>query len=103
MKSLIEDILSLESQANQLVEDARAKAKGLDKEADAEIRRIQEQVAASVEQRTAAFRADAERKTQDELARAQAEHAQALAGLDRISDAAVQQHAQRVVARFRGI
>ncbi|HNR32542.1 MAG TPA: hypothetical protein PKI11_16755 [Candidatus Hydrogenedentes bacterium] len=101
MKSLIDDILAVEGKANTALEEARARAKALDLEADAELRRIEEGVATDVTRRIAEFRAEAEKKHADEAARAQSEHQQALRALEQTPEAVIATQARRVVARFR--
>jgi len=103
MKSLIDNILTLEIQANEILESRRKQAKELDKEAEAKVQADRQAIAAQVEQRVAAFRAQAEQKHKDDLAAAEAAFKQALAKIEGVSAQVIQKHAERIVARFREI
>ncbi len=101
MKSLIDDILTLENEANGLLEEARAKAKEIEKASTAKQAAIREEIMADVERRVAVFREEAERKHQEDIARAKAEHEAALAALDQIVDGVIADQADALVAQFR--
>ncbi|MBP8131881.1 MAG: hypothetical protein KA184_20070 [Candidatus Hydrogenedentes bacterium] len=101
MKSLIDDILTLESEANAALEEARARAKEIEKTADQRIGQAQDEVQAVVERRLAQFRAEAEKKHQEALAQARAEHEQALKKLEQVPASVLDEQVRRVVARFR--
>ena len=103
MKSLIDDILSLEGQANTVLEDARAKVKDIEKGADAQIASIQEQVRTATDQRIAQYRAEVEKKHQEDLAQARVEQERALKAIEQVPEASVAAQVRRVVARFREI
>ena len=80
MASLIENILSIENQANEIVAKAHAESKALEKGALAEIQRVRQEIDAQTEQRIEAFRKDAEQKHQATLAAEKEEAARRLAG-----------------------
>lgn len=101
MKSLIDDILSLEGEANSVLERARVQAKDLEKGAEAQMAAIQEEVRAAAEQRIAQYRAEAEKKHQADLAQARSSNERALKSIEQISESAVAGQVRRVVARFR--
>jgi len=101
MKSLIDDILTLEDEANQLLESARATAKEIDKASASKQAAIREEIMADVERRVATFREEAERKHQEDIVRAKAEHEAALAALDQIVGGVISEQADAVVAQFR--
>lgn len=101
MKSLIDDILTLESEANAALEEARARAKDIEKNADARIRQLHEEVHAAVERRLEQFRAESEKKHQQALAQARADHERSLKKLEQVPASVIDEQVRRVVARFR--
>lgn len=101
MKSLIDDILTLEDQANGLLDGARATAKEIEKAAAAKQAAIQQEIMADVERRVGEFRSEAERKHQEDLAQAKAEHQAALAALEQVAATVITEQAEAVVAQFR--
>lgn len=101
MNSLIDNILSLEGEANSVLDRARAQAKEIEKDAEVQVAAIQEEVRTAAEQRIAQYRAEAEKKHQADLVQARAGHERALKSIEQISESAVAAQVQRVVARFR--
>jgi F0F1-type ATP synthase membrane subunit b/b' len=98
--SLIENVLSLETQANQVVESAKAEAQRMEASAEEQAAAARAEVAASVERRTAAFRADAEAKVAQELKKADEEHSAARARLDQIPAERIAGQVKAVTARL---
>ncbi len=98
--SLIENVLSLETQANQVVEAAKAEAKRLEAAAEEQVAAARAEVAASVERRTAAFRADAEAKVAQELQKADEEYRAARVRLDQIPAEKIAGQVKAVTARL---
>lgn len=103
MKSLIDDILTIETQANEILESHRTQAKELEKQAAAKIQAAQQEVAAQVERRVTAFRAQAVQKHAEQLAKAETVFKQALQSIEGVSERVIDEHAKRIVARFREI
>ena len=77
------------------------KAKEIEKASASKQAAIREEIMADVERRVAAFRDEAERKHQEDVARAKAEHEAALAALNQIADSVIAKQADAVVAQFR--
>jgi F0F1-type ATP synthase membrane subunit b/b' len=100
MESLVQNILSLENQANDLLEKARADAREHEKSAADKIAEIQQEISAQVESRVADFRAKAEQQHQEDVAQAQAESQRALAAVDHIGQEVIARHVDSVVARY---
>jgi len=101
MASLIEDILSIESRANEIVAKAHSDGKALEKTSLAEIDRAAREIEARTAQRVDAYRREAEQKHQAALAAAKEESARRLSALDRLDAARVEKLSDMVVAEFR--
>jgi len=103
MNLLIDSILSVENEANALIEQARTEAKALEKRADNEIAALQQEIAAKVEQQVAAFRETAVRRHEEEVAKEGAAARKALETVDRIPADLISRQVDKIVARFREI
>lgn len=98
--SLIDNVLSLEAQANQVVETAKAEAKRLEADTEKRIADVRAEVAAGVDRRVAAFRADAEARTARELKEEEEEFSAAGEKLGRIPADKVGAQVKAVAARL---
>jgi F0F1-type ATP synthase membrane subunit b/b' len=103
MNLLIDSILSVENEANALIEQARAEAKALEKQADNEIAALQQEIAAKVEQQVAAFRETAGKRHEAEVAKEGIEARKALESVDRIPADLISRQVDKIVSRFREI
>jgi len=101
MASLIENILSLEKTADEIVANTHIEAKAEEKKAATEIEAIRRDVEARIESRIVAFRQEAEAEHQQDVADAERASAEALAGLDGINEGMIRKQADRIVTRFR--
>lgn len=101
METLVETILSLEKEADSLLEEARGRAKEIEEAAKADLVSYQQEMAREVEARVAAYRREAEEKNQAALAQVEAELQSSLEALDRLDESAVQRQVERIVARVR--
>ncbi len=101
MASLIEDVLSIESRANDIIIKAHADAKNLEKSAQAEIDRAVAEIEARTAQRVEAYRRDAEEKQKAALAAEKADLACRTSVLERMDPAHIERMAGLVVAEFR--
>jgi len=101
MASLIEDVLSIESQANQILAKAQSDAKALEKSALADIKRAAVEIEERVAQRVETYRREAEQKHQAALAAEKQESARRLSSLDRLDARLVEKLSGLVVAEFR--
>ena len=98
--SLIDNVLSLEAQANQVVEAAKAEAKRLEADTEKRIANVRAEVAAGVDRRVADFRADAEARITRELKAAEEEFRAAGEKLGRIPADKVGGQVKAVAARL---
>jgi len=101
MASLIKDVLSIESQANEILTKAQSDAKALEKSAQAEIERAAREIETRVAQRVETYRRDAEQKHLAALAAEKEESARRLSSLDRLDAGLVEKLSGLVVAEFR--
>jgi vacuolar-type H+-ATPase subunit E/Vma4 len=101
MASLIEDVLSIESRANEIIAKAHSDAKALDKSAQAQIEQAARDIEARTAQRVEAYRCDAEQKHQAALAAEKEESARRLSLLDRLDARLIEKLSGLVVAEFR--
>ncbi len=100
MVSLTDSILSLEAQANALVEEARGEAARISKEADARIEIMRAETIERCTNETEQTLAPRRTQLEQELKLAATQAEKALSALDSLSDGALRQQAQRVVARL---
>jgi hypothetical protein len=98
--SLIENVLSLEAQANQVVESAAAEAKRLETAAEEQVAAVRAEAAAAVERRVAEFRTGAEAKVGEELKKADEDYRAAQARLDQIPAEKITEQVKAVAARL---
>ena len=101
MASLIEDVLSIESQANEIIAKAQSDAKALEKSAHVQIEQAAREIEARTAQRVEAYRRDAEQKHLAALAAEKEESARRLSALDRLDARLVEKLSGLVVAEFR--
>ena len=100
MKSLVESILSLEEEANGVLESIHAEAEAIEEDTAAKIQAIQDEAAANVAQRVAAFREQATKKHEQDIADAARESQQALHAVAQVSGDLIQTQAQHIVQAF---
>jgi len=103
MASLVEDILSIEKQADQIVADSRAEAVAIEKRAEAEIESIRRNLATETDARIEAYRREAEARCAQDAITIDREARAMLAAVDGIADNLIGKQAERIVARFRGL
>jgi len=100
MPTLMENILSLEAQASELVAKAHREAESITKRADDEIAAARTKLAADTDARLAALeRATSERCTR-ELADVESDFQAACAAMDGISGPVIGAHAAKIAAAF---
>lgn len=98
--SLIDKVLSLEAQANQVVEAAKAEAKRLETAAEEQGAAVRAEAAAAVERRAVEFRTGAEAKVGEELKKADGDYRAARARLDQIPAEKIAAQVKAVAARL---
>ena len=98
--ALIENILSLEHEADSIVAQARAEAKEVVQSAIVEVEAYRRQLADETEQKVSAFQIETEKKHQLLVAEARKELVQTLDAIDQISGGVLKEKINRIVARF---
>lgn len=101
MASLIENVLSIENQANEIIAKAQAESKNLEKTALAEIERVRQEIDAQTEQRIEAFRADTAKTHEATLAQEKQLAEEQMASLDRLEPGLAQKLAGPIAAKLR--
>lgn len=101
MASLIEQALSLEKTADEIVANAHAEAKAEEKKAEKEIEQMRAELQAEVGERIAAFRKEAQNRHEQHVAQAGQAAQEAAEAVEGIAEDAIQQQVARIVARFR--
>ncbi len=100
MASLIENILSLEKEADRLVDDAHARSKDILKSADDEFSLFREQETKKLEGRIAHLREKHEKEYNDHVSRASQEHARKMKSVQQLSEQFVNQQVNKIIDRF---
>ncbi len=100
MASLIENVVSLEQEADAVVAAAHAEAKEIEKRSVEELAARRAALESDAAARVEAFRQAAEARYAEELAEAEREFEAASSALRRLDAKAVERQADRVVARF---
>jgi hypothetical protein len=100
MAALVEDVVSLEKEADAIVAQARDEAKGLDKLAVAEAEAYRQKLAEETNQKVLAFQKEMEEKHQRSVAEAEKGLTQALNALDQIPDHALREQLNKIVKKF---
>ncbi len=100
MATLVEDIVSLEKEADQLVAKARAEAKEIEKSAIAEAEGYRQKLAVETDQKIAAYQREMEAKHQRLISEAQKELVKTLDAADRIPAETLRAQRDRIIGRF---
>lgn len=100
MASLIDNIISLEKEADLIVEQAQADSKKILKASEDEIARYRGELTAQLEARLARFRTEAEERYQDSLAGITRKRSEKLDALARLSDDYIVLQAKKIIDRF---
>jgi hypothetical protein len=100
MANLVENIVSLENEADSIVAQAQAEGKEIEQSAIGEVEAYRRQLAEETEQKISAFQREAEKKHQRSAAEIEKELAQALNAVDQIEGAALKQQIDKIVSKF---
>lgn len=101
MASLIESVVSLESQASQIVEAAHAQAKEIEGGVKAELRAQRSGIEEETSRRIEAFRAEAESRHNNEMAAAEGDFDAACHLIEGLDVQSVRKQIDLIIARFR--
>lgn len=100
MTSLVDNIISLEKEADGIIEEAHAHSKDALKSVDDELALYRDQLAADIEARLAAFTAEVRKQFEESLARASGKHAERLRALKELPEDFRALQVDRIVDRF---
>ena len=88
--ALVENIVSLENEADSIVAQARVEAKEIEKSGIAEAEAYRRQLAEETDQKISAFPRETEERHKHSIAEAEKELAQALDAMDQISGSSIE-------------
>ena len=100
MATLVENIVSLEKEADAIVAKARVEARELEKSTLAEAEAYRWKLTNDSGQKVSAFQKEMDEKCQLSIGEAQKELARALDAIDQIADVKVKEQIDRIVTRF---
>ncbi len=100
MAPLVEDVVSLEKEADSIVARARAEAKESEKLAFAEAEAYRRKRVEEMAQKVSAFQKEAEEKHRRSVAETEMDLARALSSIDEVPDVTLKEQIDKIVARF---
>ncbi len=98
--SLIENILSLEKEADHIIEEAQARSKKLLKSADDEFSAFRDRETKKLEERIAAFREQHEKEYNNFVSQVTIEHSKKLDAIRQLSEEFINQQVNKIIDRF---
>ena len=101
MATLVEDVLSLEKEADVIVAQAYAEAKELERLATAEAEAYRRRLAEETDQKVLAFQNEMEEKHKGSVAETERDLVRALNAIDQISDGRLKEEIEKIVTKFR--
>lgn len=100
MATLVEDIVSLENEADFIVAHARAEAKEIERSAVLESEAYRRKLAEETDQKVMAFQREMEERHKRSVAETERDLVQKLNAIDQIADETIKQQILRIVTRF---
>lgn len=100
MASLIDNILSLEKEADLIVEQAHINSKNVHKATEDEIARYRDELARELDIRLKQFKEEAEKRYQDTLAEIDRKRSEKLDALAKLPDEYILLQAKKIIDRF---
>jgi len=100
MASLLDNIIALEQEAEGIIEAAHTRSKTILASADDELTRYRGELAAELEARLAEFRADVEKRFEESLSQATAQHARRLRAIRELPQEFSAREVNRILDRF---
>ena len=100
MAPLVEDVVSLEKEADAIVAQARAEAKELEKLAVAEAEAYRQKRAEETDRKISAFQKEAEEKHQRSVAETEKDLARDLNAIDEIPGHSLKEQIHKIVSKF---
>jgi len=101
MAALVEDVVSLEKEADVIVARAYAEAKELEQLAVAEAEAYRRKLAEETDQKVLAFQKEMEEKHKGSVAETEKDLVRALNAIDQISDGRLKEEIEKIVTKFR--
>ena len=98
--ALVENIVSLENEADSIVAQARVEAKEIEQSAIVELEAYRRQLAEETEEKVSTFQRETGERHKHSIAEAEKELAQALDAVDQISGSVLREQMDRVITRF---
>jgi hypothetical protein len=98
--ALVENIVSLENEADSIVAQARTEAKEIEQSVAAEVEVYRRQLAEETEQKVSVFQRETEEKHKHSIAEAEKELAQVLDAVGQISGSVLREQIDRIITRF---
>jgi len=100
MAALVEDIVSLEKEADAIVAQAHAEAKELEKFTIAEAEAFRRKLAEETDQKIVAFQKEMEEKHQGSVGETEKDLTRMLSTIDQIAGRALKEQIDKIVAKF---
>ena len=100
MAALVEDVVSLEKEADAIVAQTRAEAKELEKLTIAEAEAYRRRLAEETDQKVLAFQKEMEEKHKGSVAETERDLGRALNAIDQIAGDVLKEQIYRIVAKF---
>jgi len=100
MASLIDNVISLEEEADGIIEAAQTRSKSILSSVDDELKRYREELTAQLEARLAEFRAETEKRFEDALARISMQHSEKLRAVKELPEEFSRLQVDRILDRF---
>ncbi len=100
MASLVEDVVSLEKEADLIVAQAHAEAKEFEKRAIVEAEAYRRKLAEETDQKVFAFQKEMEEKHQGSVAETEGNLARALNAIDQIDGGTLKKQIEKIVTKF---
>ena len=100
MAALVEDVVSLEKEADSIVAQARAEAKELEKSGFAEAEAYRRKLTEEMDQKTLAFQREMEDRYLGSVVETNKDLTRALNGIDQIAGTVLKEQINKIVAKF---
>jgi len=101
MAALVEDVVSLEREADVIVAKAYAEAKELEQLAIAEAEAYRRKLAEETDQKVLAFQKEMEEKHKGSVAETEKDLVRALNAIEQIADGRLKEEIEKIVTKFR--
>jgi F0F1-type ATP synthase membrane subunit b/b' len=103
MNTLVENIVSLENEADSIIAGARAEAQELEKSAAADIEAYRRKLSEDTETKVSLFQKQMEEKYKASVVEAEGELVRSLSAVDQIADDVLKKQIDRIVNKFSEI